>query len=136
DDLLGPRHQIHGPAHPRHHFPGNHPVGQIAFGVNFQGAQNGIIYMSSANYCEGSSAVETTASRYDSNWLPAGIANIYVNLLGGRNRTNSQKTVFRLQYNIDVLGNVVRHQGRQTYAQVDNVAVFEFPGNPLGNENP
>ena len=41
DHALGARHQVHGTPHSRHHLAGNHPVREIAVGIDLQRSEHG-----------------------------------------------------------------------------------------------
>jgi len=45
DDMPGASHKIHSAAHPWNHFAGNLVVGQVAFLIDFEHAENRIIDM-------------------------------------------------------------------------------------------
>src|SRR6478752_1655164 len=49
DDALGAAHQVHGPAHARHHLAWDHPIGEMAAGVDLQAAEHGDIDMAAAD---------------------------------------------------------------------------------------
>ena len=85
DDALGAGHQVHGAAHARHHFAGDHPVGELSSLIDLQAAKYRKVEMAAANEPERHCAIkcagpgqgcDRTAARVGQAWdapcLPQG----------------------------------------------------------------
>src|SRR5260370_30526206 len=53
ENALGAGDEVHGAAHAFEHFSGDGPVGEIAFFVDLQRAENGEVDVAAANHAEG-----------------------------------------------------------------------------------
>ena len=124
DHVLRPGHQVHRAAHARHHLPGHHPVGQIAFLVHLQAAEHGHIHMPAADDAERQGAVEEGRAGDHAARLAAGVDQ--VGQRRAAQRPQAEEAVLRLQRDMHIRRAIISHQGGQTNPQVDDIAVVEF----------
>ena len=124
--------QIHSPAHAGRHLARNNPVGQIPLLIHLQRAEDAHIHMPAAYNAEGGRAVERRRVRHGRHESTAGVDKLGILLpLRGR-RAHPYHSVLRLEHHAHPLGKIVRHQGRQSYAQVHHIAILELARHPPG----
>jgi hypothetical protein len=127
DDALDARHQVHRAAHALDHLAGDHPVGQVAFFADLHRAQDGQVDLAAADHREAVMAAEDGRALDGGDGLLAGIDQVGVDLVRGRERAYAQHAVFRLQPHFLVAGEI-GHQRRDADAEVHVKTVFEFLG--------
>ena len=119
---LAPRDQIHRAAHARHHLAGDHPVGEMAVGIDLQAAEHGDVDMAAADQPERHRAVEGRSTRQRADRLAAGVGQQRMRhaLLG--NRAGADQSVLGLEEHVHAFGHVIRDQRRNADAEIDEVA--------------
>src|SRR5580698_556085 len=133
DDFLDAADQVHGAAHALDQLAGDHPVGHIAVLSHLHGAHDGEVDMAAADHAERIRRVEIARGRQLGDGLLAGIdeIGIFVALVG--ERAEAEHAVLRLQLHAHPGRDVVRHQGRNTDAEIDVEAVLQFLGGAFGH---
>ena len=126
DDLLDPGNQVHRPAHALDHLARDHPVGDVAVFGDFHRAEHGQIDLAAANHREAGGAVKIGRVRQLADGLLAGVDQIGIDLVLGRERPDPEHAVLALQRHGNALGNMVRHQCRNTNAKIDVVTIAQF----------
>ena len=89
--------------------------------------------MTAANHRERIGAGEKARAGQRSDGLLPGVDQVGIDLVFGRKRADAEQAVFRLQRDVDAIGNEVGHQGRNADAQIDVEAVAQFFGGTLGH---
>jgi len=87
--------------------------------------------VAAADHCERIVAAEITGAGARGHGLLAGVDQVGVDFVLGRERADAEQAVLRLQPHVHPLGNVVGDQGRQADAQVHVGAVGQFAGGAL-----
>src|ERR1051325_10163447 len=126
DEALGRGHEIHRPAHPLHHRPRHHPIGNVALGRDLHGPENRDVDLAAADHSEGVGAGEIRRARNDRHGLLAGVDEVGVDVFVARERPQSEDAVLRLQDDFDPLGDAVGHERRHADAEVDVIAVAQL----------
>src|SRR4029077_3645554 len=123
---LGAGDEIHGTAHAFQHFAGNGPVGEIAFFIDLQRAENGKVEVAAANHAEGICARKIAAARKLGDGFFSGVDEIRIDFGFEGIGANAEHAVFRLQHDFNAFGNVVRDERRHADAEIDVEAVAQF----------
>src|SRR5580692_12537530 len=89
--------------------------------------------MAAADHAERVRRVEIARGRQLGDGLLAGIDEVGVLLALERERAGAEHAVLRLQLHIDAVRDVVRHQGRNTDAEIDVKTVLQFLGGAFGH---
>src|SRR5207248_6114967 len=118
--------EIHRPTGPFDHLARNHPIRDIAIVGYLECAENGEIDVPAANHGKRISAGEIGRAGNRRDRLFAGVDQVGVNLVFGRERADPEKAVFRLQRHVHSFGNVIGHQRRDADAEIDVVTVAQF----------
>ena len=120
--------KVHCAAHARHHLAGDHPVGEMSFGVDLQAAEHGDVNMAAPDQGEGHRAVEGRGAGEGADWPTAGISQQGVRhaLLG--DRPGADQPVLRLKEHVEPWRHVVRDQRRNPNAEIDQHARRQLPG--------
>ena len=132
DDALDAGHQVHGTAHALDHLARDHPVGQITVFADLHGTQDGQVDLAAADHGKAVVAAEDAGAGDGGHRLLAGVDEVGVHLILGRERADAQHAVLALQPDLLGGGHMVGHQGRNADAQVHIEAVFEFVGRAGG----
>ena len=125
-DLLHPRHQVHGAAHAFDHLAGDHPIGEVTLLADLHRAQDRQIDLATADHGKAFVAAKNAGARDSGDGLLARVDDVGVDFILGGKRAYAQHAVLALQPHLDVGAHEVGHQGWQANAQVHVVAVFEF----------
>ena len=127
DHPAGAGDQIHGAPHPLDHFPGNHPVRQIAFAVDLQRAKDCQVNMAAADHGKGIGAAEVrSAGQFGDRFLPC-VDQVGIHFGLTRIGPYAEHAVFRMKRDINARRDVVGHEGRHADAKVDIIAVLQLP---------
>ena len=126
DDALHAGDEIHRAAGAFDHLAGDHPIRDVAFVGHFECAKNGEIDVAAANHREGIGAREKGRAGHRRDGLFAGIDQVGVDVLLGRERADAEQAVLGLQGDVHAFGNVVGHQRRDADAEIDVVAVAQL----------
>ncbi|MNE33647.1 hypothetical protein D3C80_1273310 [compost metagenome] len=125
-DTLDARDQVHGPAHALQHLAGDGPVGDVAVGGHFHGAQNGQVDVPSPNHGEAVRRAEEAGRRQFGDRLLAGVDQVRIDFVRIGKRPHAQHAVLGLQGDVDPFGNMVGHQRRNADAEIDVEAVLKL----------
>src|SRR5690606_16902196 len=110
---------------------GDHPVGQVALVGDLHRAQDRQVDVAAADHGEGVVAAEIAGPCTRGDGLLAGVDQVGVDLVLGRERADAEQAVLRLQPDVHAIWDVVGHQCRQADAEVDVHAVLELTGGAL-----
>src|SRR5690606_39786310 len=102
--------------------------GQVALVGDFHGAEDGQVDMAAADHGEAVVAAEIAGAGAGGDGLFAGIDQVGVDLVFGREGADAEQAVLALQPYVHALGDVVGHQGGQADAEVDVHAVGQVAG--------
>ena len=130
DDALCPGHQVHRAAHPRHHLAGNHPVGEVSFGVDLKAAEDRYVDVTAPDQSERHRAVEDACARQGTDRPSAGIGKQGVGHALLRNGSGADQSVLRLKKYLEIGRNEVCDQRRNSDAEIDEVTCAKFACNP------
>ena len=126
DDFLDAADEIHGAAHAFDHLAGDHPIGEVAVFRHLHGAEDGDIDVTAADHGERVSRIEIARGRQLGDGLLAGIDEIGIFLTLEREWPGAEHAVLRLQLHTHAVGNVIRHQGGNTDAEIDVKTVAQL----------
>ena len=133
DDLLRAVDEVHRATHPLDHLPGDHPVGDVAGRGDLHRAEDRGVDLPAADHPERRGRVEVRRAPAHGDGLLAGVDEVGVDGVVGGVGADAEDAVLRLQDDLDVVGHVVGHEGRQADAEVDVGAVLELGGGPGGH---
>ena len=126
ENALGSGNEVHGAAHALEHFAGNGPVGESAFFVHLQRAENGEVHVAAANHGERISGRKIRGAGKFGDGFFARIDEVGINFRLQRIGADAKHAVFGLQNHIHAFGNVVGDQRGHANAKIDVVAVAQF----------
>ncbi len=132
-DLLDAGHQVHGAAGTLDHLAGNHPVGQVAVAGDLHAAEDRQVDLAAADHGKRFGGIEEDRAGNGGDGLLAGVDQVGIDLVFGREGADAEQAVFRLQNDVDALRDEVGHQGRHADAEVDVGAVGQLLGHPFGH---
>ncbi len=127
DDALGAVDQVHRAAHPLDHRAGHHPVRDVTLRRDLHGSENRDVDLAAANHSEGGRGVEVRRTGNSRDGFLAGVDEFRVEFFLGRVRADAEHAVLRVQDDLDVGIEVVRHQRGHADTEIDVLAVGQFP---------
>ena len=122
------RDEVHRATRTFDHLSRDHPIRDVAAVGNFECAENRKIDMAAANLTKRIGAREKGRARHRSDRLFAGVDQIGVHFVFGRERTDAKQAVLGLQGDMNSFRNVIGHQCRNTDPEIDIVPVAQFLG--------
>ncbi len=120
--------EVHRAAHPLHHLPRDHPVGEVAVLIDLQCAEHGHVDVSAAHHRERVGRAEVAAAGGLGHRFLARVDQIGVDIGLERIRADAEHAVLRVQRDVHAGGHVIGDERRHADAEVDVVAVAKFPG--------
>ena len=105
---------------------GDHPVRQIALLADLHRTQDAEVDLAAADHCEAVVRAEDRRARERGHGLLAGVDDVGVDLVFGRERADAEHAVLALQPDFDRARHEVRHHRRQADAEVDVEAVLQL----------
>ena len=126
DDALDAGDEVHRPAHPLDHLARDHPVGEVALLADLHRAEDREIDLAAADHRERVVRAEDRRARQRRHGLLAGVDEVGVDLVLGRERTDAEHAVLALQPDLDARRHVVGDERRQADAEVDVEAVAQL----------
>ena len=117
-DPTGAADEVHRPAHPLDHLPGDHPVREVAVLRDLHAAEDREVDVAAADHRERLRAVEERRARNGRHRLLAGVDQVRVLLAGARIGPDPEQAVLRLQQDPGQMLGVVGEQRRQADPEV------------------
>ena len=118
--------QVHGTAHAGDFFAGHAPVGYVAVAVHLQRAQHAHVKVSAPGDGETQRAVEKRAVFSHGGEGAAGVYEIGVDVAFVGGAAETEAAVVGIQRYVDIVRYIIGDERRQAYAEIHDVAVFEF----------
>src|SRR5665647_523585 len=133
DDLLGAVDQVHRAAHALDHLARDHPVGDVAVCGDLHRTQDGGVDLATADHAEAGGRVEEGGTLAQGDGLLAGVDQVRILFPINGIGPDTQDAVLGLQNQLDVLGDILRHQRWQADPEVDVVTIGELGGGAGGH---
>ena len=129
DALFRAHTQVHGAAHAGHFLAGDDPVGEAAFPVHLQGAQNAGIHMAATDQGKVCGGIRIGAVRCNRSWRAASIRDVIgsvILVLLVRPSAGTYDPQLSVDRDLYIWGKELGDHGGKADAQVHNVAIFQL----------
>ncbi len=125
--------EVHRAADSGNLFAGGAPVGEVAVGGDFERAEHGVVDVAAANHAERRGMIEEAGAGIQRDVLLAGVDQVAIFLARLGDLAHAEDAVFAVEEDVLAGRDVVRHQGRDTNAEIDVASLRQIARNAIGD---